>query len=219
MDTGAAVTAITEQTYAELGEPPVSPPTKVLCGPTQYGLDVHGVFTGHFSSSGKMATGHVYVVKGLKTNLLGLPIITALHLIEKLCSAELKDVNDVKRHFPKVFSAFGDEYTIQLKDDASPYALHAPRNVPIALRARIKDELNHMESMGVICRISEPTEWCVGMVVVPKKSGAIRICVDLKPLNESVKREIHPIPTVDEIMAQLSGSKMFSKLDANSGFW
>jgi hypothetical protein len=57
------------------------------------------------------------------------------------------------------------------------------------------------------------------MVVVPKKSGAIRICVDLKPLNESVKREIHPIPTVDEIMAQLSGSKIFSKLDANSGFW
>ena len=145
MDTGAAVTAITEQTYAELGEPPVSPPTKVLCGPTQYGLDVHGVFTGHFSSSGKMATGHVYVVKGLKTNLLGLPIITALHLVEKLCSAELKDVNDVKRHFPKVFSGlgtFGEEYTIQLKDDASPCALHAPHIVPIASRARVKDELN-----------------------------------------------------------------------------
>ena len=49
--------------------------------------------------------------------------------------------------------------------------------------------------------------------------GAIRICVDLKPLNESVLREVYPLPSVDEILAQLSGSKVFSKLDANSGFW
>ncbi len=39
--------------------------------------------------------------------------------------------------------------------------------------------------------------------MVPK-TGAIHICVDLKPLNESVKREVFNIPTVDEIMAQLS---------------
>ena len=222
VDTGAAVTAITEQTHARLGKPSVSPPTKVLCGPTQYGLDVQGVFAGHFSSQGRMATGDVYVVKGLKTNLLGLPIITALHLVEKLCSTDLKDTTGIKRQFPKVFSGlgtFGDGYEIKLKDDASPYALHAPRNIPIALRARVKDELNRMEKMGVIRKISKPTEWCAGMVVVPKKSGAIRICVDLKPLNETVKREIHPIPIVDEIMAQLAGSKIFSKLDANSGFW
>ena len=222
VDTGAAVTAITEQTYAQLGKPPVSPPTKRLCGPTQYGLDVQGVFIGHFSSGEKTTTGDVYVVKGLKTNLLGLPIITALHLVEKLCCTELKDIEDVKRQFPKVFSGlgtFGEDYEIKLKEDASPFALHAPRSVPIALRAGVKEELNRMEKLGVVRKITEPTEWCAGMVVAPKKTGAMRICVDLKPLNESVKREIYPIPTVDEIMAQLSGSKLFSKLDANSGFW
>ena len=64
-----------------------------------------------------------------------------------------------------------------------------------------------------------PTEWCAGMVVVPKKNGSVRICVDLKLLNSSVLREIHPLPTVDDVLAQLSGAKMFSKLDANSGFW
>ena len=57
------------------------------------------------------------------------------------------------------------------------------------------------------------------MVVVPRKSGAVRICVDLKPLNESMLRAVHPIPTVDEALAQLSGVTVFSKLDANSGFW
>ena len=57
------------------------------------------------------------------------------------------------------------------------------------------------------------------MVTVPKRSGDVRICVDLKPLNESVLREIHPMPKVDETLAQLAGAALFSKLDANSGFW
>ena len=76
-----------------------------------------------------------------------------------------------------------------------------------------------MEKEGVISKVSEPTEWCSGMVVVPKKSGKVRICVDLKPLNKSVRREVHPLPKVDDTLAQLAGAKVFSKLDANSGFW
>lgn len=57
------------------------------------------------------------------------------------------------------------------------------------------------------------------MVVVPKKSGAVRICVDLKALNENVLRETHPTPKVDNTLAQQTGAAVFSKLDANSGFW
>ena len=57
------------------------------------------------------------------------------------------------------------------------------------------------------------------MVVVPKKSGAIRICVDLKPLNECILREVHPLRKVDETLAQLTGAKIFTKPDTNSGFW
>ena len=73
--------------------------------------------------------------------------------------------------------------------------------------------------MGVISRVDKPSAWCAGMVVVPKKNGNIRICVDLKMLNESVLREIHPLPKVDETLALLSGATCFSKLDANSRFW
>ena len=76
-----------------------------------------------------------------------------------------------------------------------------------------------MESIGVISKVSEPTAWCAGMVVVPKQNGNLRICVDLKPLDENVLREVHPLPKVDETLAQLAGAKIFSKLDANSGFW
>ena len=76
-----------------------------------------------------------------------------------------------------------------------------------------------MESMGVISKVDEPTPWCAGMVVVLKTNGKVRICVDLKPLNENVLREVHPLPKVDETLAQLAGAKVFTKLDANSGFW
>ena len=76
-----------------------------------------------------------------------------------------------------------------------------------------------MESLGVIKKVEEPTDWCAGMVVVPKENGKVRICVDLTKLNLSVKRELHPLPAVDQVLAQLAGAKVMSKLDANSGFW
>ena len=76
-----------------------------------------------------------------------------------------------------------------------------------------------MESLGVISRVDQPTQWCAGMVVVPKKSGSVRICVDFRRLNESVLRETHPLPKVDNTLAQLAGATVFSKIDANSGFW
>ena len=76
-----------------------------------------------------------------------------------------------------------------------------------------------MEAAGVISKVSQPTPWCAGMVVVPKKNGKVHICINLKPLNKSVLREVHPLPKVDETLARLSGTKIFSKLDAKSGFW
>jgi len=57
------------------------------------------------------------------------------------------------------------------------------------------------------------------MVVVPKPSGQVQICVNLKHLNDSLQREFHPLPRVEETLAQLTRPQVFSKLDANSGFW
>ena len=57
------------------------------------------------------------------------------------------------------------------------------------------------------------------MVVVPKGNGEVCICVDLTHLNRSILRERHPIPAVEQSLAQLAGAQVFSTLDANSGFW
>ena len=68
----------------------------------------------------------------------------------------------------------------------------------------------------MISQIDKPSPWCAGMVVVLKPSEKVRICVDMKLLNEDVIREL---PAVDEALAQLSGTRIFTKLDANEGFW
>ena len=71
----------------------------------------------------------------------------------------------------------------------------------------------------MISKVDTPTPWCAGMVVVAKQDGTVRICVDLKPLNVHVLCEAHPLPKVDDVLAQLAATKIFSKLDANSGPW
>ncbi len=220
IDTGAGVTAITEATYLELKQPKLHQAHKKLCGPAQQRLQVLGIFQADLEGRQRVAKMDIYVIRGLTNNLLGLPGIKSLHLLEKLCEVNDESIMD---QYSKVFTGLGNvgnEYVIKLRENVTPYALHAPRNIPIPLREKVQKELENMEQMGIIRKISEPTLWCAGMVVVPKKSGDIRICVDLQPLNENVVREIHPIPSVDEILAQLAGAKLFSKLDANSsGFW
>lgn len=65
----------------------------------------------------------------------------------------------------------------------------------------------------------KPSQWCGGVVVVPKKWYS-KICMVLKPLNENILRETYPLPRVDETLAQLTGATLFSKFNnPNIGFW
>ena len=76
-----------------------------------------------------------------------------------------------------------------------------------------------METLGIIKPVSGATDWCHAMVIMAKPDKSVRICVDDKPLNVYIRRELHQLPMVDEMLAQLQGATVFSKLDANSGFW
>ena len=98
----------------------------------------------------------------------------------------------------------------KLKPEAEPFALRTLRRVPVPLLTKVKDEILRMEQMQIISKVDEPTEWCAGMVIVPKANGKVRICVDSTNLNESILTEFHPLPSVDHTLAQL---------DTNSGFW
>ena len=209
LDTGAEFTAVSEATYKRMSLPgKLQRASKILYGPTCQSLKVMGQFQGRLRVKDHTHQETIFVVKGLKNNLLGLPALSALNLIQKL-EMVYSSLDDVRKEFPTLFTGlgnFGDPYEIRLKDDATPRALWTPRNVPIPLREKVKKELDRMESLGIITKVSVPMSWCAGMVVVPKKSGDVRICVDLKGLNESVLRETHPIPKVDVALAQLSGA-------------
>jgi len=132
-----------------------------------------------------------------------------------------------KSEFPEMFSGrLGkviDKYTYQISlcDNPHPVCLYTPRRIPHPLLPKVKLELDKMVSQGVISPVKTPTEWCAGIVCVPKANGGVRLCVDLTGLNKSVKREIHPMASVDSSLAKLgeSKSRFFTKLDANSGFW
>ena len=225
LDTGAEVTAVSKATWQVLGKPELQQPNRHLSGPAGQQLQVRDYLMGRLSHKGKHTTQQVFVVDNLSTNLLGLPSITTLGLVARVDATSLKGAlskEEVKKNFPKIFQGLGnlgEEYHVKLRPDAEPYALFAPRRIPLPLRPKVIEELERMEKAGVISKVTEPTPWCAGMVVVPKKSGAVRICVDLKPLNKSVLREVHPLPKVDETLAQLADARIFSKLDANSGFW
>ena len=62
---------------------------------------------------------------------------------------------------------------IKLKPDAHLHALFIPRNVPLPLWKTVQAELAGIVSVGVISRVDRPTQWCAGMVMVPKKAGSV----------------------------------------------
>ena len=221
IDTGADVSVISEHAFKTLGIDKLSKSGKVLLGPAAVPLCVVGQVCTRLEHASHTCEQTLYVVKGLRANLLGIPAIQALKLLVRINAVD-EYTNDIYQRFPQLFQGLGtidEAYQVKLKPNVTPHALYAARNVPIPLREKVREELVKMERMGVISRVESPTEWCAGIVVVPKKSGDIRICVDLKPLNECILREVHPLPKVDETLALLAGAQVFSKLDANSGFW
>ena len=86
------------------------------------------------------------------------------------------------------------------------------------LRDKIEQKLNELVDFDIIEPVEGPTPWVSPVVVVPKPTGEIRLCVNMRKDNEAIVRERHPIPSVDDVLYHLNGSTMFSKLDLKWGF-
>ena len=162
IDTGAEVTAISEETFCLLNSE-LNKPSKALQGPDRKPLSALGSVTVSLKHEDRHTTQEVFIIKGLNHNLLGLPAIEALQL-----GAMVHSVQDetalVKEKFPLLFNGLGSistEYTIQLKPNATSYALSTVRNVPIPLRDKVKAELQRMLDLGVISKVDYPTPWYI----------------------------------------------------------
>ncbi|CAB3979326.1 Transposon Ty3-G Gag-Pol poly [Paramuricea clavata] len=109
------------------------------------------------------------------------------------------------------------EHTIEIDRSYTP-VVHPPRRVPLALKEQIKEELQRMKDAGVIVKQTEPTDWVNSMVTVIKPEK-IRVCIDPRDLNRAIKREHYPMKTIEEVVAGMPEAKVFSVLDATSGYW
>ena len=166
--------------------------------------------------------------------VLGLQTCLDLNLIKRVFA--VKDTSDetgtsklstqqtseeIIKEYDDVFHGLGcleGEYHIKTNPNVTP-VVHVPRKVPYALRDKLKTEIERMENLGVIENVVEPTEWVNSLVVVEKNNGKVRVCLDPRDLNKAVLREHYPMKTIEEVAAELNGAKVFSTIDASSGFW
>jgi len=92
------------------------------------------------------------------------------------------------------------------------------RRLPIPIRDRVKAELDSLCKDTLIEPVTEPTPWVSALLVVQKPNGDLRICIDPKHLNAALKRSIYMMPTIEDVLPQLSKAKIYSTLDATKGF-
>ena len=91
------------------------------------------------------------------------------------------------------------------------------RRTPFAVRQEVTNQLSKMQSMGVIRPSCSP--WASPVVLVRKKDGSLRLCIDYRHLNDKTKSDVFPLPRMDDLLDQLGKSKFFSTLDLASGYW
>ncbi|UYV85080.1 K02A2.6-like [Cordylochernes scorpioides] len=101
-------------------------------------------------------------------------------------------------------------------EDAKPIK-HKPYRVSAKERTIIKDQIDEMLEEGIIRQSSSP--WSFPVILVKKRDGKSRFCVDYRILNEVTVKDVYPIPRIDDVMDTLQGSKYFSAIDLKSGYW
>ena len=92
-----------------------------------------------------------------------------------------------------------------------------PRRLPLAKHALVNDLLEDMKNKGLIEESDSP--WSSPVVLVGKKDGSLRFCVDYRRLNDVTKKDCFPLPRIDDTLDTLAGAQWFSTLDLKSGYW
>ena len=154
------------------------------------------------------------------------PII-GLHTAQELEMIEIKSDNfeqvstldiDKDKVFNSELGTFPGVQKLKIDPDVQPVIM-PDRRVPVAIRPKLKKEIDRLQKLGVITPVTEPTPWVSQLITTTKRDGSPRVCIDPKYLNKALMRERYPIPLLDDVLHNLSESRVFTKVDLRDGYW
>ena len=135
-----------------------------------------------------------------------------------------------KLSLTKLLHEYHDLFIIQESDhgycDIFPHKINtgsakpikqATRRIPYHRRQALEKLLNDLKERGIITESMSP--WAAPIVLVPKKDGNLRLCIDYRKLNDVTQADAYPIPRVDDMLDSLHGCQYFSSLDLATGYW
>ena len=105
------------------------------------------------------------------------------------------------------------QHQIHLSTDAKPVAQSKERNYT----AKVKKEIDKLLRVGFIRPVKQAT-WLIPIMVVPKKNGKIRICVDYRKLNTTTVIDAFPLPFTNGVLDAVAGHEVYNFLDGFSGY-
>lgn len=132
--------------------------------------------------------------------------------------------NKIKRlmqKFPDVFNEKSGrtkkvQHKIDLTPGSKPFNSPPFRYAP-ARKETIEQHIKEMLEQGIISPSTSP--WASPVILVPKKDGSLRFCVDYRKLNSATIRDAYPLPRIDDTLDSLQQAKFVSTLDLRSGYW
>ena len=139
-------------------------------------------------------------------------------------SLKEEEMQTLKNKYPEVFSdKLGKLKSQSIKlniDETIRPIKQMLRRLPEKLKSAVEQELLDMEKLGIIERITWPTDWISNIVAVPKSQIPlkIRIKCDMRPLNKAIIRTRYATTTVEDVISHANGAKFFSKIDLNKAY-
>lgn len=142
---------------------------------------------------------------------------------EKLTEEQYQQLRDLLEEYSDVFALSDSElgctdlvkHCIDVGDNRP--IKQQPYRTPAIHRDKISQMVSEMKEQGIVKPSISP--WASPVVLVPKKDGKLRFCVDYRRLNAITKKDVYPLPRIDDILDKLGKAKYFSTLDLCSGYW
>ena len=227
VDTGAAVTILSQEVYQHLfPNLKLDPSSMLLKSYTGDQVKVLGEVQVAVSYGEQKGNYTLYVVKGNNSCLLGRNWLKHIRLDwKRIASLVMKEGHQLESLFKKYNLVFKEDLgtlqssaaTLHVKPNSTP-KFFKPRPVPYAIREAMELELDRLESTGIIEKV-EHSDWAAPVVPVPKGDGKLRLCGDYKvTINSQLLVDQYPLPRPEDLMARLAGRKKFSKLDLSQAY-